>query len=172
MNKIYIPEGFTKDQFLVNPTTKLPYADGDKILSPETGKQVEILLGERVFWVALIMGILGFAAFMLMLKLITVRADESKVKTQEGGEKFNVFSAFGKFMKNRPAVGATVAAMGMFIGMQAATTAVTVMFQSYFKNAQATEAFTGEDATIINMTMWATPAAWKSWRWAAASSLS
>ena len=37
-------------------------------------------------------------------------------------------------MKNRPAVGATVAAMGMFIGMQGATTAVTVMFQSYFKN--------------------------------------
>ena len=135
LDKIYIPEGFTKEQFLVNPETKLPYADGDKILSPETGKQVEILLGERVFWVALIMGILGFAAFMLMLKLITVRADESKVKTQEGGEKFNVLSAFGKFMKNRPAVGATVAAMGMFLGMNAATTATTIMFATYFNMA-------------------------------------
>ena len=40
----------------------------------------------------------------------------------------------GNFIKNRPAVGATIAAMGMFIGMQAASTAVTVMFQSYFKN--------------------------------------
>ena len=39
-------------------------------------------------------------------------------------------------MKNRPAVGATIAAMGMFIGMQGATTAVTVIFQSYFKNVQ------------------------------------
>ena len=135
LDKIYIPEGFTKDQFLVNPETKLPYADGDKILSPETGKQVEILLGERVFWVALIMGILGFVSFMLMLKLITVRADESKVKTQEGGEKFNVLSAFVKFMKNRPAVGATVAAMGMFLGMNAATTATTIMFATYFNMA-------------------------------------
>ena len=135
LDKIYIPEGFTKEQFLVNPETKLPYADGDKILSPETGKQVEILLGERVFWVALIMGILGFVAFMLMLKLITIRADESKVKTQEVGEKFNVLKAFGKFMKNRPAVGATVAAMGMFLGMNAATTATTIMFATYFNMA-------------------------------------
>ena len=30
----------------------------------------------------------------------------------------------------------SVAAMGMFIGMQGATTAVTVIFQSYFKNVQ------------------------------------
>lgn len=44
--------------------------------------------------------------------------------------------AKGNFIKNRPAVGATVAAMGMFIGMQGATTAVTVIFQSYFKNVQ------------------------------------
>jgi len=42
----------------------------------------------------------------------------------------------GNFVKNRPAVGATIAAMGMFIGMQGAATAVTVMFQSYFNNAQ------------------------------------
>jgi GPH family glycoside/pentoside/hexuronide:cation symporter len=39
-------------------------------------------------------------------------------------------------MRNRPAVGATIAAMGMFVGMQGATTAVTVIFQSYFKNVQ------------------------------------
>ena len=39
-------------------------------------------------------------------------------------------------MKNRPAVGATVAAMGMFLGMQSATTANAIMFATYFKNAQ------------------------------------
>ena len=42
----------------------------------------------------------------------------------------------GNFMKNRPALGATLAAMGMFIGMQGANTAVSVTFQIYFKNAQ------------------------------------
>ena len=84
----------------------------------------------------LIMGILGFLAFMFMLKTITVRVDENSVKTNEGGEKFNVFKAFGKFMKNRPAVGATIAAMGMFLGMQGATAANTVVWQSYFNNVQ------------------------------------
>ena len=38
-------------------------------------------------------------------------------------------------MKNRPAVGATVAAMGMFLGMQSATTANTIMFATYFNQA-------------------------------------
>ena len=135
LSKIVIPEGFTKEQFLINPITKEPYQIGDKILSPETGKQVEILLGERVFWVALVMGVLGFIAFMFMLKNITVRVDENSVKTNEQTEKFNVFKAFGKFLKNRPAVGATVAAMGMFLGMQSASTANTIMFATYFNKA-------------------------------------
>ena len=136
LNKIVIPKGFTKEQFFINPVTKEPYQIGDKILSPETGKQVEILLGERVFWVALVMGVLGFIAFMFMLKNITVRVDENSVKANEQTEKFNVFKAFGKFLKNRPAVGATVAAMGMFLGMQGGTAAVTVLFQSYFNNVK------------------------------------
>jgi len=135
LDKIVIPEGFTKEQFLTNPITGEAYQLGEKILSPETGKQVEILLGNRVFFVALIMGILGFIAFMFMLKFITIRVDERTVKTNEGGEKFNILNAFGKFMKNRPAVGATLAAMGMFLGMNAATTANTIMFATYFNMA-------------------------------------
>jgi len=135
LDKIVIPEGFTKDQFLVNPETGLSYEIGDKILSPETGKQVEILLGDRVFWAALIMGVLGFLAFIFMLKNITIRVDENTVKTNEGGEKFNIISSFGKFMKNRPAVGCTLAAMGMFLGMNAASTANTIMFATYFNMA-------------------------------------
>ena len=135
LDRIEIPEGFDKSQFLVNPETKLPYEIGEEILSPATGKQVEILLGDRVFWAALVMGVLGFAAFILMIKMITVRVDENKVKTNEGGEKFNVIGAFGKFIRNRPAVGATLAAMGMFLGMNAATTANTIMFATYFNMA-------------------------------------
>ena len=135
LDKIVIPEGFTKDQFLSNPLTGEAYQIGDAILSPETGKQVEILLGERMFWVALIMGILGFLAFMFMIKNITIRIDENTVKTNEGGEKFNIIKSFGNFMKNRPAVGATLAAMGMFLGMNSATTANTIMFATYFNMA-------------------------------------
>ena len=135
LNKIVIPEGFTREQFLSNPITKEAYKIGDAILSPETGKQVEILLGQRVFWVALIMGVLGFIAFQFMLKNIVIRVDEYSVKTSEGGEKFNILKSFGNFMRNRPAVGATVAAMGMFLGMQSASTANTIMFATYFNKA-------------------------------------
>ena len=94
------------------------------------------IIGERVFIAALIMGILGFFAFQFMIKKLTIRVDEYSVKTSEDAPKFNVFHAFGNFMKNRPAVGATVAAMGMFLGMQSATTANAIMFATYFKNAQ------------------------------------
>ena len=93
------------------------------------------LNGPMVFVTALIMGALGFLCFQFMLKNTTVRVDTS-VNCNEDQPKFNVFKAMGNFIKNRPAVGATVAAMGMFIGMQGATTAVSVTFQIYFDNPQ------------------------------------
>ncbi|MBQ9783996.1 MAG: MFS transporter [Clostridia bacterium] len=93
------------------------------------------LNGYMVFVAALIMGVLGFICFQFMIKNTVVRVD-TNVKFNEDQPKFNVFQALGNFVKNRPAVGATIAAMGMFIGMQGATTAVSVVFQIYFKNAQ------------------------------------
>ena len=134
LDRIEIPEEFTREQFLTNPFTHEAYKIGDKVLSPVTGKQVEALLGERVFFTALIMGVIGFAAFMFMLKMITVRVDENTVKTNDT-QKVNIIKSFGKFMRNRPAVGATLAAMGMFLGMNAASTANTIMFATYFNMA-------------------------------------
>ena len=95
----------------------------------------ESLNGPMVFVAALVMGVLGFICFQFMIKNTEIRVD-TEVKTGEEMPKFNVFKAMGNFLKNRPAVGATLAAMGMFIGMQGATTAVSVVFQIYFKNAQ------------------------------------
>ncbi len=108
--------------------------DGNVLINPKTGEEVETLLGERVFWAALIMGVLGFICFMFMLKKITIRADENTVKTNES-QKFNIILAFKNFMHNRPAVGATLAAMAMFIGMQSSGTANTIMFATYFGKA-------------------------------------
>ena len=119
----------------INPETKQPYQIGEQMINPLTGAEVEQLLGERVFWAALIMGILGFAAFMFMIKKITIRVDENSVVTNENAEKINIIKSFGKFMKNRPAVGCTIAAMGMFLGMQSASTANTIMFATYFGKA-------------------------------------
>lgn len=87
----------------------------------------------KTFATAFIMGIFGFFCFIFMIKNTEIRVEQN-VTLNEEQPKFNVLKAMGNFMKNRPAVGATLAAMGMFIGMQGATTAVTVTFQSYFKN--------------------------------------
>ena len=110
-------------------------ADGTPMINEETGVQVQTLLGERVFLAALLMGVIGFIAFLFMIKFITIRVDENSVKTGEGA-KFNVFKSFGNFLKNRPAVGATLTAMGMFLGMNSATTASTIMFATYFGKAE------------------------------------
>ena len=91
------------------------------------------LNGYKVFLAALIMGALAFVVFQFMIKNTVVRVD-SDVNCNEDQPKFNVIKAMGNFLKNRPAVGATIAAMGMFIGMQGATTGVTVTFQIYFDN--------------------------------------
>ncbi len=94
------------------------------------------LKGETVFIVAIVMGLVGLLCFIYMLKTTTIRVEESSVQISEKKEKFNVFKAMANFIKNPAAVGATLAAMAMFIGMQGSTAATTVLFQSYFKNAR------------------------------------
>ena len=108
------------------PIAVLPYIIYDKD---------DNIIGERVFFVALVMGFLGFLAFRFMIKNTEIR-NETDISCGEEMPKFNFFKALGNFFKNRPAMGATVAAMGMFLGMQGGTTAVTVLFQSYFNNVK------------------------------------
>lgn len=138
LSRIEIPEGaeeaFSPEKFLTNPITGVAYQAGDKVLSPLTGSQIEVLEGNMVFWAALIMGVIGFIFFMLMIKNITIRGNEYAQLNDEG-EKVNLIKSFGTFMKNRPAVGCTIAAMGMFLGMQSAGTANTIMFATHFGKA-------------------------------------
>ncbi len=91
------------------------------------------LNGPMVFVAALVMGLLGFLCFQFMIKNTEIRV-ETEVTLNEEQPKFNVIEAMKNFIHNRPAVGATIAAMGMFIGMQGAATAVSVTFQIYFQN--------------------------------------
>ena len=94
------------------------------------------LKGNTVFVAAIIMGAVGLACFIYMLKTTEIRVEESAVTISEKKQKFNVFKAMANFVKNPAAVGATLAAMAMFIGMQGSSTATTVLFQSYFGNAK------------------------------------
>ena len=140
LDKIEIPKGakdkFVLENLIANPNTGEAYKDGDIVFNPLDGEELQILLGDRVFWAALIMGVLGFIFFMFMIKNITIRGNEYAVQNEKGGEKVNFIKSFGTFMKNRPAIGCTIAAMGMFLGMQSASTANTIMFATHFKNPQ------------------------------------
>ena len=103
------------------------------ILLPMLIYDNNVLNPMKTFRTAFIMGIFGFICFMFMIKNTEIRV-EKDITLNEEQPKFNIFKAMWNFLRNRPAVGATLAAMGMFIGMQGASTAVTVTFQSYFKN--------------------------------------
>ena len=95
----------------------------------------ESLNGNMVFVAALVMGVLGFICFQFMIRNTEIRV-ETEVTLNEERPKFDLLEALKNFAKNRPAIGATLAAMGMFIGMQGAATAVSVVFQIYFKNTE------------------------------------
>ena len=92
------------------------------------------LLGEKMWMIALFMGVLGFAAFQMLIRMTTIRVDVD-VRCNDA-PKFNIITAIVNFCKNRPAIGATMGACAYFISMYGAQAATAVMFQSYFKNAQ------------------------------------
>jgi len=71
-----------------------------------------------------------------MIKNTVIRVEQDVKCNEEETPKFNIFKAFGSFFRNRAAVGATLAPVGMFIGMYGAQYATTAMYQSYFNNAQ------------------------------------
>ena len=96
--------------------------------------EADNVIGERVFIMALILGVLGFMAFQFMIRNTTERVELS-VTCHEQAPKFNFFKAAKNFFTNRPALGATLAPVAMFLGQSGASTAATVMFQSYFHKA-------------------------------------
>ena len=93
------------------------------------------LRGQQMWIIALVMGILGFIAFQFLIRKTEIRVEINE-KVGEDAPKFNPLSAIRNFCRNRPALGATLSACAMFLGMYGAGTASTVMFQAYFKNAQ------------------------------------
>lgn len=91
------------------------------------------LVGSKLFWVALVLGVIGLAAFQFMIHNTIERV---QVPEQEKQEKFNYLAAIKNFFKNRPALGATIPPVAQFLGTMGGATAVAVMFQSYFQNAR------------------------------------
>ena len=93
------------------------------------------LLGDRIFYMALIFGVAGFLTFQYMIRNTTIRVD-TNITLNEAPPKFNPVKATINFMKNRAAVGVVISALAEIIVMYGIATANMIMFQSYFKNAQ------------------------------------
>lgn len=93
------------------------------------------LKGDKICLVALVMGMIGFACFQFMIRNTVIRVETEPVQ-QDKREKFDVRKVFTNFFRNRAAVGATLAAVGTFLGQYGATYSSTVMWQSYFQNAK------------------------------------
>lgn len=92
------------------------------------------LLGNRMFIIALVMGVMGFIAFQILLKGTTERITVSAENKPR--EKYNYFKAIGGFFKNRAAVGCTLAAIAQLVSLAGMQNANQILFQSYFKMAK------------------------------------
>ena len=93
------------------------------------------LMGDRIFYMALIFGVAGFLTIQYMIRNTTIRVD-TNITLNEAPPKFNPVKATINFMKNRAAVGVVISALAEIIVMYGIATANMIMFQSYFKNAQ------------------------------------
>ncbi len=91
--------------------------------------------GNVMWMIALFMGVLGFAAFRFFVAKTVIRVN-TDITVSEEAPKFNMLVAIKNFCKNRAALGVTFAAAAMFLSQYGASAASTVMFQSYFGNAQ------------------------------------
>lgn len=90
------------------------------------------LIGGKMFPIALILGVVALFSFQFLLRGTTERIHPENPSTRE---KFNYIRTMGNFLKNRGAMGVTLAIVAYFLGNYGAQTAITVMFQSYFHNA-------------------------------------
>ena len=95
-----------------------------------------VLRGEVIFWIALFMGCLGFVFFQFMIRNTEIRVDTSGMTVSEEAPKFNILKAITNFVKNRAALGCTLAAFFQMACMYAGQTATSIVWQAYFKNAQ------------------------------------
>ena len=93
------------------------------------------LLGDRIFYMALIFGVLGFLTFQFMIRNTEIRVDTS-IRLNEETPKFNPVKATINYAKNRAAIGVTISAFAEIMAMYGIATANMIMFQSYFNNAQ------------------------------------
>ncbi len=120
------------------------YINGVLQVHPTTGKPLERLVGERVFFVALIMGVLGFLAFLVLIKGTTERVkplENQEPEAQMNKEKVNYFKVIKSFAKNKAAIGITVASIFQLIMMNGLAVATNALYKDFFHMGQESGLF-------------------------------
>jgi GPH family glycoside/pentoside/hexuronide:cation symporter len=92
-----------------------------------------VLLGGRLIWAGVIMGVIAFISFWLFLIMTTERV-EIPVETY----KFNFFKTVGNFFKNRAALAVSIASFLLLVFFMSTTTTNTLVYQIYFARAKMT----------------------------------
>lgn len=94
----------------------------------DNGKTVSEFQGERMFTVALILGIIALICFQLLYRLTTER-----IKHREhDGEKFNFFKTFINFFSNRAMLAVALTALVSIVFMNSMQTTGALVYQMYF----------------------------------------
>lgn len=111
----------------------LPKIVYNKVENPVTGLTEEVLKGEALLPVALVMSVIAFATLWGTTKLVkerVQRADDSDKKT--GVSAF--FSAFKSFFTNRAMVGATIATVASVALFNSTMALNNMVFQYFFQD--------------------------------------
>ncbi len=111
----------------------LPSIVYNKVENPVTGITEEILKGETLLPVALVMSIVAFATLWGTTKLV-----KERVKRDDSGENVTgvkaFFSAFKSFFTNRAMVGATIATVASVALFNSTMALNNMVFQYFFKD--------------------------------------
>ena len=111
----------------------LPGIVYDKVKNPVTGIEEEILKGETLLPVALVMSIVAFATLWGTTKLVKERVQREDDAEKSAGIKA-FFSAFKSFFTNRAMVGATIASLASVALFNSTMALNNMVFQYFFQD--------------------------------------
>lgn len=97
------------------------------------GELRNIFLGERLFLLAVVLGIIAIISFYILVKNVEERVVH-KINEDQPQEKFSYLEALKGFVKNKAIVTLTFASMAQMIFIASSVQLGTITFQLYFKN--------------------------------------
>lgn len=91
-------------------------------------------IGGKFIWIMLVMGIIGFAAFMILSRLVTERVTRSAVRHGEESQKTSILFTLKAFVHNRPMMGLCLATIAQIACLNTLTSYINYIFMLYFRN--------------------------------------